>query len=315
MAEPAVTILMTVYNGEKYLRETIEGVLAQTFTNFELIIIDDGSTDRTAEIILAFGDPRIVYHYQPNAGTCKASNKGLSMARGKYVARIDADDLCLPERIARQFEFLENNPGYVLCASRVRIMDADGNYIYTPQLPENDEQVRAFMEHSNPFAHSATFFRKETADLVGGYYEPVKSNFEDFIFLYQLTRHGKVFIFQEPLVAYRLLPGSLSFRIRDVRFRKIQQAIVKRGHAEPEELEFLFRIQQSRNLDPGDKTYNYYLLLAKLYRIEAGNRRKSRFYLRKAIAMKPFEWKYNLSAILQILAPVKIIRYIRKNFF
>ncbi len=315
MADPAVTILMTVYNGEKYLRETIESVLTQTFPDFELIIINDGSTDGTPAIILEFNDPRIVCHHQPNAGTCKASNKGLSMAKGKYVARIDADDLCLPDRIARQFEFLEMNPDYVLCASRVRITDADGNYIYTPELPEDDEQVRAFMDHSNPFAHSATFFRKEIADRVGGYYEPVNSNFEDFIFLFQLTRYGKAYIFQQPLVSYRLLTGSLSFRIRDVRFRKIQQAIVQRGYAEPEELHVLFSIQESRNLDPIDKTYNYYILLAKLYRIEAGNPGRSLFYLRKAVAMKPFAFKYNTLAVLQILAPVKIMRYIRKHYF
>jgi glycosyltransferase involved in cell wall biosynthesis len=315
MPDPSVSILMTVFNGERYLRETLESVLAQTFSDFELIIIDDGSTDKTSEIIHAFNDPRTVYHHQPNAGTCRASNKGLSLARGKYVARIDADDICLPERIARQFEFLEMNPDHVLCASRVRIMDAEGNYIYTPELPETDEQVRAFMEHSNPFAHSATCFRKEIADRVGGYYEPVKSNFEDFIFLYQLGRHGKIYIFPEPLISYRLLPGSLSFRIRDVRFRKVQQDIVKRGYAKPEELEFLFSIQKSRNLDPDDKTYNYYILLAKLHKIEAGNCRKSMHYLRKAISMKPFAFKYNASAVLQIFAPVKIIRYIRKHYF
>jgi glycosyltransferase involved in cell wall biosynthesis len=314
MPAPDLTVLMTVYNGELYIRETMESVLCQTFSNFEFLIIDDGSTDRTKEIIFSFDDPRIIYVYQENAGTSAASNKGLSLAKGKYIARIDADDICMLNRFELQYNFLEKNPDHVLCASVAILMDKDGNEIFTMKAPADDAEIKQVLEHEDCIVHPSTFFKIDIARLVGGYYEPIKKHFEDYTFLYQLSRHGKVYIFQEPLVKYRLVPYSLSLRVRNAKYRSIALNIVKRGYAEKDELEFIFKIEAEYNLQKRDKLYNYYLLLAKLYRIEANSWKLSFVNLLLACKTKPFAAKYMILAIIQILMPRKLIKYIRSNF-
>ncbi|MEI7492062.1 MAG: glycosyltransferase [Bacteroidota bacterium] len=315
MKEPGVSILMTVYNGEKYLKETIESVISQTFENFEFIIIDDGSTDRSKEIIASFRDNRIVYVHQANAGVAAASNKGLSIARSRYIARIDADDICLKDRIRLQFEFLENNPGYVLCGSTAEMMDMDGNYIFTSSLPRSDEDIRQVLEKENCFVHSSTFFRKEAAVMVGGYNEMVKFYFNDYIFLYQLSKHGRVVNFAEPLVRYRMVPSSISLKIRDARFRDILKEIVRKGTATQQEIDYLISFESSHNLNQADKTYNYFITLAKLYRIEAKDWGRSMHYLVRAFKLKPLAFSYMASALTQILMPQQLIKHIRKNYY
>ena len=103
---------MPVYNGEKYLQEAIESILNQTFKDFEFIIINDGSTDKTLEIIKSFTDPRIKLITQENRGIIYSLNKGITESRGKYIARMDADDISLPERLEKEYRFLEQNPNY-----------------------------------------------------------------------------------------------------------------------------------------------------------------------------------------------------------
>lgn len=315
MKVPDVSILMTVYNGEKYLKETIESVLIQTFKDFEFIVIDDGSTDRSGEIIASFHDPRVIYIYQANAGVAAASNKGLAMVKGRYVARIDADDICMKDRIRLQYEFLEKNPDYVLCGSTAEMIDMDSNYIFTSRLPLIDEDIRKVLEKENCFVHSSTFFRTEAALKLGGYNEMVKFYFNDYIFLYQLSKQGKVCNFREPLVRYRMVPHSISLKIRDTRFRTILKDIVRKGTAEQAELDYLTRFEHSHNLNQTDKTYNYFITLAKLYRIEANNWGRSMHYLFMAFRLKPFALSYMTSAIIQIMMPQSTIRYIRKNFY
>src|ERR1700761_3392427 len=111
-ATPAITVLMPAYNAEKYIGEAITSVLQQTYTDFELLIVNDGSTDSTASIINNFIDERIVVINQPNMGVAAALNTGLEYARGKYIARFDADDVCYSYRLEKQIRFLQDNPEY-----------------------------------------------------------------------------------------------------------------------------------------------------------------------------------------------------------
>ncbi|SVC41049.1 uncharacterized protein METZ01_LOCUS293903, partial [marine metagenome] len=107
---PLITVLMPVYNGAKYLNEAIDSILNQTFQNFEFIIIDDGSTDDSVKIIKSYDDNRIrLVENRNNLGQSETLNKGLSLTRGKYIARMDQDDISMPERLKKQFEFMENN--------------------------------------------------------------------------------------------------------------------------------------------------------------------------------------------------------------
>src|ERR1700755_1199399 len=114
---PMITVLMPAYNAEHYIAEAIASVLQQTYANFELVIVNDGSTDGTRNIIKTFRDPRIKLIDQANMGVAAALNTGLGHARAPYIARFDADDICYPERLEKQLDFLQSNPDYILVGS------------------------------------------------------------------------------------------------------------------------------------------------------------------------------------------------------
>ena len=115
MNEPMVTVLMAVYNGEKFLKEAMESILTQTFTDFEFLIINDGSTDNSVKIIEEFNDPRIrLIHNEKNLKLIASLNKGISLAKGKYIARMDCDDISMPYRLEKEVDFLENSLEYGL---------------------------------------------------------------------------------------------------------------------------------------------------------------------------------------------------------
>jgi glycosyltransferase involved in cell wall biosynthesis len=132
-----VSILMPVYNGEKYLREAIDSVLAQTYTNFEFIIINDGSTDQTQKIIDSYHDERIKCIKQDNQGVAKALNNGIKVAKGAYIWRHDADDICLPDQLEKQIYFLKNHPEYSLVATQIAFMSDRGKIAYKYRQPNN----------------------------------------------------------------------------------------------------------------------------------------------------------------------------------
>src|SRR4051812_32189612 len=135
MSEVKVTVLMSAYNTEMYISEAIHSVLNQTFTDFELLIVNDGSTDKTMEIIQTFKDPRIILVNQPNGGVSKALNNGLHHAKAKFIARFDSDDICYPERLQVQYDFMQENPDYVLCGSSADYIDKNGEYIFSLECP------------------------------------------------------------------------------------------------------------------------------------------------------------------------------------
>lgn len=315
MKAPAISVLTPVYNGEKYLKEAIESVLLQSFSDFEFILVDDGSTDHTQDIIASFKDPRIVYIHQQNTGNPGALNRGLFASKGKYVARLDADDVCLPERFRIQYDFMEKNPDYSMCGSCAEMMDKDGETIFISKLPETDEEIRQVFDRENCMVHSSIFFRTETAFRIGGYNQEIKLYFTDWLFMSGLSKQGKVYNFTRPLVRYRIVPSSIHVKIRDSGMREIGKSIIRRGKPEQAELDYLDKFEKSANLSVQDKTYNYYIQMAKLYRIEAINWSKSLYYLGLAFKTKPLAFKIMSSALIQILSPQSLIRYVRKNFY
>ena len=123
---PTVSVVVRVYNAERHLREAVESVLAQTFADFELLAIDDGSNDASVAILESYGDPRIRIVSQPNGGKIAAAQRGLAEARGRYVAILDADDRSAPERFARQVAYLEAHPDVVMVGSALGIIDERG---------------------------------------------------------------------------------------------------------------------------------------------------------------------------------------------
>ncbi len=127
---PKVSVIMSVYNGDKYLREAIESILNQTFTDFEFIIVNDGSTDNSLEIIESYDDERIkTINNKKNIGLTKSLNKALKFAKGKYIARQDADDVSLPNRFEKQVEYLDSHPEVALVGTSVYLIDENGKII------------------------------------------------------------------------------------------------------------------------------------------------------------------------------------------
>lgn len=152
---------MSVYNGERYLNEAIDSILGQTFTDFEFLIIDDASTDRTPEILRSYDDPRIrVVTNEENLGLTKSLNKGLALARGEYIARMDADDVSLPERLDVQVEFMERNPEICVCGSWVEIIGHNAGGIWKYPTDGNEIQCRHLFECS--IAHPSAVIKMES---------------------------------------------------------------------------------------------------------------------------------------------------------
>ena len=152
MENPFVTVLMPVYNGEKYLAQAIESVLKQTHTHFEFIVINDGSRDRSADIIGSFKDPRIIVVSNPaNIGLTASLNLGLQLAKGKYLARMDSDDVSLAERFEKQVNFLEDNPAVAVCGSWIKVFGEGDNRVV--KFPTDSDYIRCNLLFRNPIAH------------------------------------------------------------------------------------------------------------------------------------------------------------------
>ncbi len=202
---PEVTVLMSVHNGEKWLRECIDSVLSQSEGDFEFIIINDGSTDGTGVILDSYADKRIVTVTQENAGLTKSLNIGLSLAKGKFVARIDADDICVPDRFYKQRKFLLENPDTVLVGSNARLIDESGRCMGRAVYPRSHEMLveRLTISFRSVFPHSSVFFKKNIVMQEGGYLENYIRS-QDYDLYLRLSEKYRISNIDEFLVKIRL---------------------------------------------------------------------------------------------------------------
>jgi glycosyltransferase involved in cell wall biosynthesis len=173
MRNPSLTVLTTVFNAERYLGQTIESILTQDFTDFEYLIVDDGSTDGTAEILRQWAarDPRIVIERIPqNGGIAKALNRGLALARGRYVGRQDADDLCVGQRLGAQVALLDREPDVVLVSANVRTVDEHGRWIGNSNVENPPALFPYLLNFSNAAAGAGSqgMFRRDVAVSLAG---------------------------------------------------------------------------------------------------------------------------------------------------
>lgn len=205
---PLVSVVMPCYNSSRFLREAIESVLNQTFKDFEFIIVDDGSTDNTKEIVLSYKDPRVKYIYKSNGGVGSALKIGCSIAKGKYIARMDSDDICFIDRFQKQVEFLESNSDYVLVSSAVIYIDIYSKVIGRSFPYQSDDLIKEVLTYNSPIAQPAVMFLKEAYDKVGGYVELIIS--EDFYLWNKMKGCGKFYNLCIPLLYYRIVYTSLS---------------------------------------------------------------------------------------------------------
>jgi glycosyltransferase involved in cell wall biosynthesis len=165
---PPISVILPVYNGRKTIREAVSSILGQTFRDFEFIIINDGSTDETAEILASFTDPRIRVLNQENRGFAASMNRGIMESRGRYIARMDADDVALPERFAKQLDFLEINPTVGVLGAANQVVYSDGTKAVRC-WPLNTARIKKNIVRISPVPHSVAMIRREVFDRVGLY--------------------------------------------------------------------------------------------------------------------------------------------------
>lgn len=207
MTSPKVTVLMSVYNGEKYLKEAIESILNQSFSDFEFLIFNDCSTDSTREIILSFNDSRIfLTDNKKNTGSSKTLNKGIGIARGKYIARMDADDISLPTRLEKQVKFFDAHPEAGVCSTWIKF--TDNNELFCP--PVDHEEIKIDLFASNALAHPAVMIRREMFIKYGLNYNETLLYAEDYELWVRCCQYFKLYNIPEQLLRYRRHAGQIS---------------------------------------------------------------------------------------------------------
>ena len=204
---------MPVYNSEEYINESITSILNQTYENFELIIIDDGSTDNSKEICknLSKKDNRIIFLDNDHVGLTKSLNKALEIAKGKYVARQDADDVSLPNRFERQIKWFLKDKRRVLCGTNCKILTQNNKYKNNRSLKFTSNGIRKKLQYSNCFVHSSTMFLRESAQKLGNYDENLKFA-QDYDLWWKLSTQGEVGNLNEKLLILRNRINSISVK-------------------------------------------------------------------------------------------------------
>ena len=211
---PRVSVVMPVYNGERYIAESVKSVLASTFRDLELLILDDGSTDASVSVATqaANGDPRLRVVTLPHGGVGQARNAGLQHARADLIANLDADDLMFPERLARQVAFLDANPECVAVGARSVVIDAQEQPIrIVGRFFEHEAIDRALLSgNGGALGNPTAVFRKATALEVGGYGDHLQTTGEDHDLWLRMAEAGRLACLPDVLVWYRIHAANLS---------------------------------------------------------------------------------------------------------
>ncbi len=216
-----VSILLPVYNGERFLSEAILSVRNQTFKSWELLIINDGSTDSSAEIAMEFSnmDERVKVFEKEHSGVAKSLNFGLNKAAGELIARIDSDDLWFPEKLEYQVDLLKGNPDLFLMGTSVIMIDETGLSLavqkgFNNRLPFSSKGIRRNLLKNNLFCHSSVMFRRDLISNIGMYHEGFK-NSEDYEYWIRAAKKVSCEISGRVLVKYRVWSNAVSFKKRE----------------------------------------------------------------------------------------------------
>jgi glycosyltransferase involved in cell wall biosynthesis len=235
MENPKISVVMSVYNGEKYLREAIESILNQTFKDFEFVIVDDRSTDKTSEIINEYfqKDNRIkVIKNDRNMGLTRSLNKAINQSSGNYIARMDADDIAIKERLEKQVDFMERNPDVVLLGTAFYEIDEYGKELSRKFFPTTDRDIRKILIKYNPFCHASVVMRHSAFDKIGLYDESILKT-QDYDLWFRLASVGKVANLSEILMKRRYDDNNISIAQENEQLKwavRVRKNTIKKGH-------------------------------------------------------------------------------------
>jgi len=225
MNSPQISVVMSVYNGEKYLKEAVDSILNQTFRDFEFIVINDGSADGSLEILKEYErkDIRVRIISRENKGLVNSLNEGVSISKGEYIARMDTDDVSTTERLEKQIRFMKEN-NLVLCGSWATGINEKGETVSRLDYTPGPKGIRFYSLIHNPFIHPSVMFRKEIFEKVGGYKENFKY-IEDYELWTRIVFKYKTSNIKESLIKYRIhseqitKKNNLVMRLRGLKVR------------------------------------------------------------------------------------------------
>ena len=211
---PKVSIIMGVWNGAQHLKESINSILTQTFSDVEFVVVNDASTDDTAHILAAYAaqDPRItVVTNAQNLGLTRSLNVGIRASRGTYIARMDAGDTSEPTRFAEQVQFLDEHPDHGLVGAWTHVIDEDSHIIGEMKYPTDNVSLKKDLIKYNPFVHSSVMMRRDIVEKAGLYNESWKYA-QDYELFFRMSKYAKIANIGAYLASYRMSPVSITSR-------------------------------------------------------------------------------------------------------
>jgi hypothetical protein len=213
LASVPLSVVLPVHNGERYLAQALESLSSQTFTDYELIVINDGSTDATQDILSDYQsrDRRVRTYSQERSGIVASLNRAIALSSGDYLARMDADDIAFPDRFERQLDVLWGSQDLGVLGGAAVVIDAVGREIGSMEYPTHDHRIRQALAVTNPFCHPTTMMRMSTLKDVGGY-RAAFPHAEDFDLWLRLSERSRLQNLGEPLLYYRWHAGQVSAR-------------------------------------------------------------------------------------------------------
>ena len=304
---------MPAYNAGKYIREAINSVLDQTFGDFELMIVNDGSTDDTLNVVSSFEDSRIVVIHQGNKGVASALNTGLKYARAPYIARFDADDICYPNRLQVQYDFITAHPEYSIIGSEADYIDTVGEFLFKHQLAGYTyEEIRQLDVSICPMIHSCVLYKKDVIINAGGYNVHAYT-FEDHFLWANLLKTEKACNLPQALIQVRLNPESVTIdeKWHTRRFRAIKHMSLTTRRitaSDGVELHAIGNTQYS----PKNKQGAYYALCGKKFLLNNYQPQRARHNMARAIALQPFRLDNYLLYTISYL-PGRLINWLHIN--
>ena len=244
---PVISVLLPVYNSERYISLAIESILNQSFTDFEFIIIDDCSSDTSWDICQKYAqqDNRIIaVRNKINLGLCETLNVGLMLARGRYIARQDNDDWSYPNRLSNQYNFMETHEDVGIVGGSMEITNENGDVIGKRAYQLTDTSIRNKIFRCAPFSHPLVMFRKSVLDIVG-YYNIEHAPADDYELYFRIGKISKFANLNETLLKYRVIPTSLT----NSGTKKMELATIK--------VRNLYRNDAPYRASLGDRVYNF----------------------------------------------------------
>jgi len=293
-----LSVIMSAYNSSETIERAITSILDQTFSDFELIVLNDGSTDDTEEKVLAFSDERIMYQRLEHAGLTKALNLGIAQAHANIIVRHDSDDWSESDRFTKQVQCFENDEDLSLVASWHNVVDDEGRYLGLKSTAADDESLKAMMRWRNPFCHGSVAVRKSALETVGGYNEQLLFSQDYDLWLRMAARGMKFACIAEPLYNYSITPDSIAKGWLKLSYAKnIRQNVLRL------EGEQSFAVNEIPVLGSKRTDSLWYHALGSLA-LDDGKRVRAFVYFVKSLLKNPFHWPAYFKAGTALLPTV-----------